>query len=332
VLWAAAQIRAFGQVVDASSGIGVSVAITAAAVFVVIYTVAGGLLADVYTDFVQSIGIVVGLVVLLIVVGNAHGGVGELIASIDTERLALFSTANTAPLEIIEAWAVPVCGSLLAVEMLSRIMGCKTAATARNATLLGATIYIAVGLIPVTLGLVGPRLAPGLEEPEQLIASLAKTHLPTFLYVLFAGAVISAILSTVDSCLLAASSLVEHNLIVPLKPALTDRQRILTARVGVAVFGLLAYVIALYAEGIYELVATASAFGSAGIFVVGLFGLFGRVGGAPSAYAALVAGMVVWAAGEYWLAWSTPYLLALAAALTAYVLAAALAPRQTAQS
>ena len=66
-------------------------------------------------------------------------------------------------------------------------------------------------------------------------------------------------------------------------------------------------------SGIYELVATASAFGSAGIFVVGLFGLFSRVGGAPSAYAALVAGVVVWAAGEYWLEWSTPYVVALAA-------------------
>ena len=89
----------------------------------------------------------------------------------------------------------------------------------------------------------------------------------------------------------------------------------------------LAYVIALYAGGIYELVATASAFGSAGIFVVGLFGLFSRVGGAPSAYAALVAGVVVWAAGEYWLGWSTPYVAAVAAALAAYLAAAALAPR-----
>ncbi len=264
---------------------------------------------------------------LLVVVGNAHGGVAELFALIDTERLALFSTADATPIEIVEAWAVPVCGSLLAVEMLSRIMGCKTAATARNATLLGAAIYLTVGLIPVTLGLAGPALVPGLEEPEQLVAVLAEQHLSTFLYVLFAGALISAILSTVDSCLLAASSLVSHNLVVPLKPSLTDRQRILTARLGVAAFGLLAYVIALHAEGIYELVATASAFGSAGIFVVGLFGLFGRIGGAASAYAALVAGVVVWAAGEYWLAWSTPYVVALAASLGAYLLVAVLVRR-----
>jgi Na+/proline symporter len=324
VLWAAAQIRAFGQVVSAVSDLEVSVAISLAAVFVVVYTIAGGLLADVYTDFVQSIGVVVGLVVLFVVVGAAHGGIAELVASIDAERLALFSTDGATTLEIVEAWAVPVCGSLLAVEMLSRILGCKTAATARNATLLGAAIYLTVGLIPVTLGLAGPTLAPGLDEPEQLVALLAEQHLSTFLYVLFAGALISAILSTVDSCLLAASSLVSHNLVLPLKPTLSQRERILTARVGVAAFGILAYVIALYAGGIYELVATASAFGSAGIFVVGLFGLFSRLGGAPSAYAALVAGIVVWAAGEYWLEWSTPYIAAVASALAAYLAAAPL--------
>jgi len=327
VLWAAAQIRAFGQVVSVSSNVGVDVAITAAAVFVILYTVAGGLLADVVTDFVQSIAIVIGLAVLLVAIGNAHGGVAELVASIDPSRLGLFSMADATPLELLEAWAVPICGSLLAVEMLTRIMGCKSAATARNATLLGAALYVSVGLIPVTIGLVGPDLVPGLEEPEQLIAVLAQQHLPTFLYILFAGALISAILSTVDSCLLAAASLVSHNLVAPLKPSLTERQKITTARIGVAVFGVAAYVIALYAGGIYELVATASAFGSAGIFVVGIFGLFSRVGGEASAYAALVTGVVVWAAGEYWLEWSTPYVIALAAALAAYLAAAVLVRR-----
>jgi Na+/proline symporter len=324
VLWAAAQIRAFGQVVSAASDLEVSIAITAAAGFVIVYTVAGGLLADVVTDFVQSIAVVIGLLVLLVAVGAANGGLGAIIASIDPERLQLFSTTNATPLEIIEAWAVPVCGSLLAVELLSRILGCKSAATARNATLLGAALYLTVGLVPVMLGLAGPTLVPELEEPEQLVATLAERHLSTFLYVLFAGALISAILSTVDSCLLAAASLVSHNLVVPLKPALSERGKIYSARLGVVVFGVIAYVIALYAGGIYELVATASAFGSAGIFVVGLFGLFSGIGASPSAYAALASGIAVWAAGEYWLEWSTPYLAAVAASLAAYLAAARL--------
>jgi Na+/proline symporter len=331
IIWAAAQIRAFGQVVSASSDLEVEVAITAAAVFVVAYTVAGGLLADVVTDFVQGVAVIIGLVLLLVAVGNANGGgVGELVGLIDPARLSFFSFEGASLLAIAEAWAVPICGSLLAVELLTRILGCRSAATARNATLLGAAIYLIVGSIPVALGLAGPALAPELDEPEQLIAVLAQEHLTTFLYVLFAGALISAILSTVDSCLLAAGSLASHNLIVPVKRKSSERAKLWYARGAVMSFGVVAYLIALNAEGIHELVATASAFGSAGIFVVGLFGLFSSFGRAPSAYAALVAGMVVWIAGEYVLAWSTPYLASLASALLAFVGAAWLIGRQPA--
>ena len=325
VLWAAAQIRAFGQVVSAASDVEVSVAITVAACFVVIYTVAGGLLADVVTDFVQGLAVVIGLVLLLMAIADAHGGLPAFAALIDPSRLRLFSLADATPLEMLEAWAVPVCGSLLAVEMLSRIIGCRTAATARNATLLGAAIYVTVGLIPVAIGLAGPKLVPDLDEPEQLIAVLAQRHLSTFVYVLFAGALISAILSTVDSCLLAAGSLTSHNLILPLLPEVSERNKVWCARLGVIGYGLCAYVIALFAEGIFQLVATASAFGSAGIFVVGMFGLFSRVGGPASAYAGLTMGMGVWLAGTL-LDWRTPYVSALVAALLAYLAAAALRP------
>jgi Na+/proline symporter len=322
VLWAAAQIRAFGQVVSASSSLEVEIAIGAAAVLVIVYTMVGGLFADVVTDFIQGIAVMIGLLALLVVVGNANGGVTALPSLIDPERLALFSTEHATPLAVLEAWAVPICGSLLAAEMLARILGCNSAATARNATLLGAGIYLVVGLIPVAIGLAGPALVPGLDEPEQVVATLAQRHLSTFFYVLFAGAVISAILSTVNSCLLAAASLVSHNLIVPLRPAIDERGKVLTARIGVVVFGAAAYALALGADGIYELVATASAFGSAGIFVVGLFGLFSRVGGVASAHASLATGALVWAAGEYWLEWPTPYVAALAASLAAYLLPA----------
>ena len=323
ILWAAAQIRAFGQVVSASSDLDVEVAITAAAVFVIAYTVAGGLLADVVTDFVQGVAVIIGLVLLLVAVANANGGgIAELGQLIDPARLQFFSLGGTGLLATIEAWAVPICGSLLAVELLSRILGCQSAATARTATLLGAAIYLLVGSIPAVLGLVGPALVPGLDEPEQLIATLAQQHLTTFFYVLFAGALISAILSTVDSCLLASGSLAAHNLVLPVKPDLSERAKIWCARSAVLVFGVVAYLIALYAGGIDKLVATASAFGSAGIFVVGLFGLFTTFGRALSAYAALVAGMAVWVAGEYVLAWSTPYLASLASAFVAYVGAA----------
>lgn len=319
VIWAAAQIRAFGQVVSASSNIDVSVAITVAAVLVVLYTVIGGLLADAITDLVQGAALIIGLVVLFFVINSAAGGFSVTLDMVEPGRLRLFATEEQSWLEVAEEWAVPVFGSLLAVELISRMLACKSPETARGAMLLGGGIYLVVGLIPVYLGLIGPGLLAGLEDGEQIIPRLAQQHLSTMVYVLFAGALISAILSTVDSALLAAASLLSHNLVVPFRPDWSERQKVWAARVGVIAMGCIAYVMALHAGGIYELVETASAFGSAGIVVVGLFGLFTRVGGVASAYTALAVGMVVWLAGEYVLGWSTPYLIALGSALAVYV-------------
>jgi SSS family transporter len=329
VMWAAAQIRAFGQVVSAASSatIEVDAAILIATAVVIVYTVYGGLLADVMTDLIQGIALIVGLVVLAWVVIDAAGGVQAAAGHIRPEQLNFFGAPDQPLLATIEKWAIPITGSVIAQELVSRILATRTPQAAQRAALLGGGMYLAVGMIPVFLGLIGTRLLPGLEEPEQLLPRLAAEHLPLLLYIVFAGALISAILSTVDSALLAASALVEHNLIVPLRPQLGDRARVRIARFGVALFGILAYVLALQAESIYELVVQASALAGAGIFVVVMFGLFTRFGGPRAALAALVTGLVTWFSGEYLFGWPVPYLSSLATALVAYVAVGVFEPR-----
>jgi Na+/proline symporter len=161
---------------------------------------------------------------------------------------------------------------------------------------------------------------PGLSEPEQILPHLAQKHLNTFLYIVFAGALISAILSTVDSALLAASALVSHNLIVPAVKTISDQGKVRVARILVMVCGIIAFVLALHAERVYTLVEEASAFGSAGIFIVVVFGLFTRFGGSMSAAVTLLAGMSTWIIGHHVIAISAPYLVSLAVALVSYVL------------
>ena len=322
IMWAAAQIRAFGQVLTVASPFDVEVAITIAAAVVIVYTIAGGLYADVVTDFVQGIVLIIGLLVLFYVVVQAVGGFTPALAEIPPERLRPFGAADEPLLVTLEKWAIPITGSVVAQELVARILAVRSPTLARRASLLGGGLYLTIGLIPVFIGLVGARLLPDLAEPEQLLPAIAQQHLSTFLYVLFAGALISAILSTVDSALLAAAALVEHNLVLPLRPSLSERAKIRIARVGVLVGGLIAYSLALHAEGVYELVQESSAFGGAGIFIIVVFGLFTTIGGARAAGAALVVGIVSWIVGHYWLAWSTPYLLSLALATMTYLMVA----------
>lgn len=321
LFWAAAQVRAFGQVLSAASGLDVEAMVMVAAGVVIAYTMFGGLLADAWTDLVQGIALILGIGTLLTVIVRTEGLAP--LRALEPGMLDPLGNGDRSPLAIIEAWAVPVVGSLVAAEIVARMIAARSPAIARNATVVAGGVYLLVGLMPAVLGLMGSALLPGLADPEQILPQLAQRYLPTFLFVLFTGAIVSAILSTVDSALLVAAGLVSHNLVVPLRPGLDERAKILVARVCVAAFGVVAYLMAVRAERIYDLVEQASAFGSAGIVTVVVFGLFTPLGGSGSAAAALVGGVASWTLGAYVLDLPYPYLTSLAVAAGAYLGAAA---------
>jgi Na+/proline symporter len=164
-------------------------------------------------------------------------------------------------------------------------------------------------------------LITGLADPEQVLPALAQQLLPGVLYAIFAGGLISAILSTVDSTLLVASGILSHNLLVPWLRVTDEAKKVRMARAGVLMFGVVAYVLAVNARGVFALVEQASAFGSAGTLVAVSFGLFTTFGGARAAGATMVVSVVSYVGGVIGGA-SYPFLLSLAAALATYVLVA----------
>jgi Na+/proline symporter len=321
VIWAAAQIRAFGQVMDANSGMGLGNAIVLAAVLVAAYSVVGGLLADAVTDVIQGLVVLVGLVILGVVVAAHVGGVGAAIAHAEPGRLTLVD-AEEGLLGTLEKMAIPICGTIVAVELISRFLGARSASVAASGTVVAGLIYLTIGLVPVFLGLAGAQLMPNVPDPEQIVARLAEVHLPGLLHIAFVGAIISAILSVVHAALHAPAAQISHNILVRFVPGLSDAAKLWAVRLTVLVLSVVAFVISFASEGIRELVETASAFGSAGVFVATLFALFTRFGGPASAYTSVAAGMLVWAGGKYVFGLTAPYLLGLASAATCYVGAA----------
>ncbi len=333
VMWAGAQIRAFGQVLSASASsagegqASVLVMTTIAAAVVIAYTAIGGMLADAVTDLVQGLVLAAGLLTLLAMA--AHSGDLALLAQVDAAHLALAKPEESA-LDIAEAWAVPIFGSLVAQELISRVISARSPSVARNASLAAAPMYLMLGLIPVVMGLLGSVTLPDLAEPEQILPHTAARYFGPVLMVVFQGALVSAILSTVNSALLVAGSLLAHNLIVPLWPRLGDKGRLAVNRVAVVGFGVVAYGLALSTDSIYALVEEASAFGSAGVLVCTLLGLFTRFGGEASGLAALVMGVLAYALGEHVLGLSHPFLLSIGCALLAYGLFAVVQPLEAA--
>lgn len=319
LIWAAAQIRAFGHVLSVSSELQLETAILIATVIVLIYTVSGGLWADAYTDVIQGFALIFGLAVLAVVIGTHEQTprFNDLLRNIWT------GSGNAEPeswLSSLDGWAVPIFGSIVAQELISRVLAARSATVARRSAFAATAIYLLIGMIPVYIGLAGVSLLPGIEDSEQLMPQLALTYLPTVLYVMYAGALASAILSTVDSALLAASALIEHNVILASRPQISERNRLLIARGGVLVLGIVAYFLAIYGTTTYEMVEMASGLGSAGIFVISLFALYSRRGGPLAATAALIVGLGVSVWGSYIQPFDGSYVFSIAGAFLVYYL------------
>jgi SSS family transporter len=319
ILWAGAQILAFGHVLTTVSALQLDIAIAFAATIVIAYTTLGGLLADVISDVIQGAVLIIGLLAIFVAVVTALPDSAALSEALSPERLS-FRAEGEAWLGVIDSWSIPIIGSLFAAELVTRVLASKSHAVARNGAILGGGIYVLVGLIPATLGLLGPALIPGLEDGEQLLPMLAETYLHSFMYIVFVGALMSAILSTVDSALLNAGALVSHNILAPLLRVEDERRKVFFARTGVVAFGIVACLLALGADSVFSLVEEASAFGSAGIFTCCLLGLSQSRGGEVTAVSSMLAGAVGYGVlafvMEYEYAYTTSLLFSVIAFLT----------------
>jgi Na+/proline symporter len=316
VMWAAAQVRGFGQVLSSVSEVGLVASITIAATVVIAYTAVGGMWADAVTDLVQGLVLIAGVLALFAVFVSIGG----------LEQIAALPPEKTDPMHDRSVWdaldtlAVPIFSTLAAQELVSRVLAMRSATLARGATVAAGFLYLAMGLVPVTIGLGAAAYIGADADPEQVLSLFAQKHLSLPLYILFLGALVSAILSTLSGALLVAGSLAAHNLYGSIRRDLDEAHKLRANRLAVIGFGVIAYVIALSSQSMYALVQEASSIGTSGILVLLVFATWNpRIGGAASAYGALVMGTGTYLVGAHVLELESPYLLSVAMALLAYL-------------
>jgi len=281
IIWAAAQLLALSAILSVALGLPTLATLVAAAVVVVGYASFGGLASDVATDVIQGSVLLAGLLAVLIALAVALGGLAPMVASITPEQLRLLGPGES-PLQRLDAWAIPILGSLVTQEAIARFAAARDVETAKRGCLAAAGLYLAAGLIPVLLGLAGAHLV-GMAHGDAFLPQLVRALLPPLWSVLLMAALLSAILSTVDSNILSVSALVTTNLGRALGGNLT------LARLTTVGAGALALLIAASGASIYDLVELTSALGQAGLLVAVLIGLFSRYGGPLASMAAILA-------------------------------------------
>lgn len=294
--WIASQLVAFAFVIHTIIGMEIEPAIVIGTVIVLVYTALGGMWAVAVTDFAQALVLIAGLLVLLPAAWGAAGGWEALATRLPADHRAFFPTGDLrAWLWFLHAWVVIGLGDLPSQGLMSRAASAEDDRAASQAGYAAALLYLTVGFVPVTIGLLGVLLVPEIGDPEHILLAVAKAHLSPLLMALFAGALISALMSSADSALLAVASIMVENLVEPWKGReLTAEESLKQCRVWVLISSVLAMILALKAQKVFELMVAASAVGLVGMMAPFVAGLYWSRANGPGAVASVLGGCGAW--------------------------------------
>ncbi len=294
--WSGALMVAFGVVLNSLTGLSLEWGIVIGGSIVLIYTAAGGMWAVVLTDFVQLSVIVIGLVILLTVVVIDMGGWTSAWSTVPAAKFNMLPESNDMAswMNYLRAWFIIGIANLASQSLLQRGLSAQSEKIAQNAFYIGSIGFLIIAIIPVMLGLLASVAMPGIEDKQAIIPTLAQEHLHPVLMAIFVGALLAAIMSSADSALLSASSVISANILPVFWPEADKKRRVLWSRVSIPVAGIIAGVTALKVQAIYNLILDANAVLLAGVVVPFVVGIWWRKANRTGAVTAMFTGVSVW--------------------------------------
>ncbi|GAB3678589.1 sodium/proline symporter PutP [Salinisphaera aquimarina] len=305
---------AFGEVVNIGSFSDYSVGVWGTLAVVLAYTVVGGFLAVSLTDFCQGVIMMLALIIMPAVVlfgsgGGGYGQASETLAQVDPNFLSWTSGLTVIGFFSAVTWGLGYFGQPHIIVRFMAIRSVSEVPTARN---IGMT-WMGISLIgAVSLGIFGRAYAVrnglNVEDSETIFIVLADLLFNPFVTGFLYAALLAAVMSTISSQLLvASSSLTEDFYRLFLRKEASEGEAVMIGRISVLLVGVVAAFIASDPNSeVLGLVSNAWAgFGAAFGPLIILSLMWPRMSGA-GAVAGLVAGavtVIVWIA----LGWNSSF-------------------------
>ena len=313
--WMALQYSAFAGLLELYFCIPFSAGVLFVAALTLAYTLIGGMWSVTLTDSFQIVVAITGLIILtsatlsdpLLGDGDPFVGFSVLFKTLSTDypdHLRLwpdYATAGstsayiTAVLSVLAAWATGLFGNIPGQDLQQRVFAAKNAHTASRACILAGALYLAFGCLPLILGFASLVIHPGGDLDP--VAFLANTYLSPAMLVVFVLAVVSMIVSTATSAVLAPATILGHNLLARIsffqkrKPLFRDRLSVVLVSVG-------GVSVAMLGESLMGLLDIALSIQLSALFVPVVCGIYGRPKNQACCVLAMLFGFTVWS-GTY---------------------------------
>ena len=284
-IYTAAGFVAGAKLFEATLGLDYSLALWLGVGAVLAYTLLGGFLAVCWTDFFQALLMLAALVTVA-ALAFAHAPPAAVVdanAAVGMGTLAIVSAL---------AWGLGYFGQ---PHILARFMAIDHADSVPRARRINLTWMVFAGAAAVAVGWAGRGHfgVDGLADAETVFIALARDLLAPWLAGVVVAGILAAVMSTVDSQLLVASTALVEDVARPRFVRLPDRRALLLSRLTVAVIAVAAGLVAAEPDNaVLDLVAYAWAGLGASFGPVVLACLFWR----RTTEAGVVAGMMAGAA------------------------------------
>ncbi|MDD4876152.1 MAG: sodium:solute symporter family protein, partial [Dehalococcoidales bacterium] len=269
----AGQIVAAGQIMSVL-GIGSTTLwmIIFTVVFVA-YTVLGGQHAIIRTDTIQSVILFAGIFGSLALVLSQVGGFSGLRNSLPAEQFSFPLSSAFNGYEFISLLLLVGLTYVVGPDMYSRIFCAKDSTVAKKSVLWTALLIIPFSFGIAIIGMGAAALFPEIAA-ERAFPTVITELLPPFLGGIVLAALLCAVMSSADTCLLSASAILTMDVLKPLKPSVDKAKILFISRWGIVVVGVLALILALILKGVISALLFAYTIYTTGIILPVIIGFY----------------------------------------------------------
>lgn len=289
----AGQVIACGSIIAALTGISPEVGIISAGVILILYTYMGGMYAVAWTDNVQAVILVLGMLVACVAAVPFAGGFSGMAAKLQPHFFDLLGRSKPGLFAILAMWCATVPYFIVGQPRISRIYAAESAEAARKAQIATALICIAYAFLPVVAGMAVQSAGIKVNKADMALPTFALQHLHPVIGALVMAAVLAAAMSSADSVMLALGTLYTKDLHKGLiRPNATEQELALAARVSSLAFGILNMLLALWLKGLMNALQWGYSIGAALLFPVFL-GYYWKRSTRAGAIAGLAVGSIL---------------------------------------
>ncbi|MBE3134738.1 MAG: sodium/solute symporter [Acidobacteria bacterium] len=291
-----------------------------------IYTVFGGLRADVYTDAMQAFVLIAGSVCITAIGLYTLGGWGELRALCGSERFDLWRPASDPDFP----WAGILFGAPIVglwywctdQYIVQRTLAARNMTQARRGTIFGAYLKLTPVFIFIVPGMIAYALAKSgrleLADPDRAFPALVQALLPVGLRGLVVAGLLAALMSSLSTLFNSCGTLFTIDIYAKLRPQSSDKTLVRVGRIATAVVVILGIawipVMQHVSGALYEYLQKVQAFLAPPITAAFFLGVFVQRVNGKGAVAGLVSGFILGMAklaaqalvGSEWAAGSLP--------------------------